>query len=65
MLADPMLSSLLVARAEKIKALYIRGELHDKFRDLLRKRDFVEFGLQFLRNSEMRRFYSGLCEESF
>jgi hypothetical protein len=54
--ADPMLCSLLVARAGKIKAIYTRQELHDEFRDLLRKRDFIQLALQILRSNEMRRF---------
>jgi succinoglycan biosynthesis protein ExoO len=64
--ADPMLCSLLVVRAEKIKAIYTRHELHDEFRDLLRKRDFIQLALQILRSNEMRRFaFRALRRELF
>jgi hypothetical protein len=52
--ADPLLSSLLIARADKIRALHRAGEL----RDLLQRRDLVDLAIQFVRHADARAFVS-------
>jgi succinoglycan biosynthesis protein ExoO len=54
--SDPLLASLLAARADRIRALRVRREAHEQFRDTLRQKDYVAFAAQFLRNDELRRF---------
>lgn len=51
---DPMLVSLLVARADKIRALYRAREL----RDLLKRRDLLDLARQFWRHADARAFVS-------
>jgi hypothetical protein len=51
---DPMLVSLLVDRADKIRALYRAREL----RDLLQKRNLLDLALQFMRHADARAFVS-------
>lgn len=50
--ADPVLQSLLIARAAKINSLHRRREL----RDLFRRRDIVGLALQFMRHADARAF---------
>jgi len=52
--ADPLLSSLLLARAEKIRALYRTREL----RGLLRRRNMRDLIVQFVCHADARRFVS-------
>jgi succinoglycan biosynthesis protein ExoO len=59
--ADPLLSSLLVARAEKIKALYRTRELGD----LVKKRDLFHLGLQLLVRTDARAFVYTAMREKF
>lgn len=59
--ADPLLSSLLVARADKIKALYRTREL----RDLLQRRELVDLALRFLRDRDARDFVSAAVRRKF
>jgi succinoglycan biosynthesis protein ExoO len=51
---DPMLVSLLTARAERIRALYRAREL----RDLVQKRNLIDLTLQFVRHADARAFVS-------
>jgi succinoglycan biosynthesis protein ExoO len=53
---DPLLSSLLVARADKIKALYRTREL----RDLLRRISLFDLARQVVRHADARAFVSGV-----
>jgi succinoglycan biosynthesis protein ExoO len=52
--ADTLLSSLLVARAERIKAVYRARELSG----LLQRRELVDLALQFFRDRDARDFVS-------
>ncbi len=51
---DSMLASLLLARADKIRALHRAGEL----RDLLQRRDLLDLAIQFVRHADARAFVS-------
>jgi succinoglycan biosynthesis protein ExoO len=51
---DPMLASLLVARAGRIRALYRAREL----RASLKSRDLLDLALQFVRHADARAFLS-------
>jgi succinoglycan biosynthesis protein ExoO len=59
--SDPMLVSLLIARAERIRALYRTREL----RDLLQKRDLLDLALQFFRHADARAFVSASIRRKF
>ena len=52
--ADPLLASLLLARADRIRSLHRSREL----RDLLRRRELVDLALQFLRHRDARELLS-------
>jgi succinoglycan biosynthesis protein ExoO len=59
--ADPVLSSLLVDRAGRIKALYRARELGD----LIRRRDLVDLALQLVRHADARAFVSAAIRRRF
>jgi succinoglycan biosynthesis protein ExoO len=50
--ADPMLCSLLLDRADRIKGLYIGHELRER----LRGRNFVDLALHFFQDSDVRGY---------
>lgn len=52
--ADPLLGSLLLARADRIRPLHRSREL----RDLLRRRELVDLALQFVRHRDARDLLS-------
>jgi succinoglycan biosynthesis protein ExoO len=59
--ADPTLSSLLVARADKIRALYRTRELSD----LLQRRDLFDLAVQVVRYADARTFVSTAIRKRF
>jgi succinoglycan biosynthesis protein ExoO len=59
--ADRVLSTLLMARADKIKALWREREL----RDLLQRRHFGGLALNFLRDRDARVFVSAALRRKF
>jgi len=59
--ADPILFSLLLARAEKIKALYRARELGD----LVHRRDFLDLAVQVVRHGDARTFVVDALRRKF
>lgn len=58
---DPMLVTLLHARADRLRALYRARELGD----LLQRRDVLDLALQFLRHADARAFVSAAIRRKF